>query len=254
MNANAIAVEAIEPISYEEAMDLAEAEYARLIEVVESLDDGAFAAQTDCAGWTVKDVLGHLLGMLALQADPEELARQLKSATEAAARSGRLRLDELTDLQVREHAELSPGDITSALGVAAPRALAARRALPVDRRAVPYDPQLPGENGWTLGYLFGIIHTRDPWLHRVDICRATGADLVLTGDHDGRLIQNVVAEWAGKHGAPFVLELAGPAGGRYEAHPCGAGGEHITLDAVQFCRILSGRAPGAGLLQTRVTF
>ena len=38
----------------------------------------------------------------------------------------------------------------------------------------PYDPQIPGVTGWTLGYLFDIIHTRDPWLHRIDLARATG--------------------------------------------------------------------------------
>jgi hypothetical protein len=34
----------------------------------------------------------------------------------------------------------------------------------------------------------------------------------------------------------------------------GTGGEVITLDAVEFCRILSGRASGAGLLAQEVPF
>jgi hypothetical protein len=118
-------------------------------------------------------------------------------------------------------------------------------------QAASYDPELPGEGMWTVGYLFDVIHTRDPWLHRVDICRATGRELVLFPEHDGRIVENVVAEWAGKHGQPFVLELAGPAGGRYVAGP---NGEELRLDAIEFCRILSGRAAGSGLLATPVVF
>jgi hypothetical protein len=34
----------------------------------------------------------------------------------------------------------------------------------------------------------------------------------------------------------------------------GVGGENHSLDAVEFCRILSGREEGAGLLTTRVLF
>jgi hypothetical protein len=50
---------------------------------------------------------------------------------------------------------------------------------------------------------------------------------------------------------PFTLELTGPAGDTFVA---GTGGEHLRPDAIEFCRILSGRAPGTGLLATPVTF
>jgi hypothetical protein len=75
---------------------------------------------------------------------------------------------------------------------------------------------------------------------------------VLTADHDGRLIADVVADWAGRHQQPFTLDLEGPAGGTFTNGK--GGGEEITLDAVEFCRILSGRATGAGLLTQEVPF
>ncbi|MDT7579961.1 MAG: hypothetical protein QOK35_1225, partial [Pseudonocardiales bacterium] len=115
----------------------------------------------------------------------------------------------------------------------------------------PYDSELPGEGMWTLGYLFDVIHTRDPWLHRVDICRATGRDLLLTAEHDGRIVANVVADWAPRHGRPFVLELTGPAGAAYIA---GTDGVRLRMDAIEFCRTLSGRETGTGILATQVTF
>jgi hypothetical protein len=105
----------------------------------------------------------------------------------------------MTALQVREHADLTADQLRCALHEAAPRGLAARRNLPADLRAAPYDSELPGEGMWTVGYLFDIIHTRDPWLHRVDICRATGRELELTPDHDGRLVANVAADRVARH-------------------------------------------------------
>jgi hypothetical protein len=87
--------------------------------------------------------------------------------------------------------------------------------------------------------------TRDVWMHRVDIARATGKTMELTAEHDGRIVADVVAEWATTHGQPFELRLDGPAGGAFRA---GEGGETVQLDAVEFIRVLSGRAEGTGVL------
>ena len=104
---------------------------------------------------------------------------------------------------------------------------------------------------WRMSYLLDVILTRDPWMHRVDISRATGRDLVLTPEHDGRLVADVVAEWASRHGRPYRLRLTGPAGGTWSA---GTDGPELELDAVEFCRIISGRGTGTGLLTQQVPF
>jgi hypothetical protein len=49
---------------------------------------------------------------------------------------------------------------------------------------------------WTFAYMTDVILTRDPWMHRMDITRATGTEPQLTAEHDGVL----VAEWAQRHG------------------------------------------------------
>ena len=90
-----------------------------------------------------------------------------------------------------------------------------------------------------------------PLPYRVDIARAHWSRVELTPEHDGRLIADVVAEWARRHDKPFSLTLTGPAGKEYIS---GESGEHITIDAVEFCRILSGRATGTGLLDQKVPF
>jgi uncharacterized protein (TIGR03083 family) len=244
-------VDLIPPIDHDEAMRLAETENHRLLELVASLSDDEWLRPTDCPGWRVRDIVGHLLGMWKTQADADLRNKQVGEARRLAQTSGRVWLDELTQMQVRDHAGLSTDELATELRSVAPIALAARRAVPDELRRARYDVQLPGEDAWTFGYLFDVIHTRDPWMHRVDICRATGRTPHLTADHDGRLVADVVREWSQRHAAAFTLTLTGPAGATFTT---GTAGERHRLDAVEFCRVLSGRGEGSGLLRVPVPF
>ena len=251
MQSTAIAIEQIPPLEHEEAMQLAQTEHRRLTELIDRLAPEDFTRPTDCTGWDVAAVLGHLLGMLERDADPAEAARQSAAAGQRATTTGETWIDALTALQVAEHAELTPEQLAAALRTAAPLSLAARSQATPEQRAMTFNPGPPYDEEWTAGYLIDVIQTRDPWMHRIDICRATGAELVLTPDHDGRIIADVVAEWARRHGQPCSLILEGPAGGSYIS---GAGGPHLQLDAVHFCRLLSGRGDAEGLLAQHVPF
>jgi hypothetical protein len=184
-------------------------------------------------------------------ADPAETQRQLTAAHREADERGILRLDAQTALHVREHAELGPAEAAAAVREWAPRALAGRTATSAEVRAATLSTGLPGEADWTYAYLLDVIFTRDVWMHRVDICRATGQPLVLTPEHDGRIVADVVVDWARRHGRPFTLRLDGPAGGSYTA---GQDGPELRYDAVEFCRALSGRGPAGAPLDTRVPF
>ena len=164
-------------------------------------------------------MLGHILGALELQADPVERTRQLSAAAAVAEQTGCLRLDAMTALQVREHAALTRKQLRDALHDAAPRGLAARRATTQELRDTPYDPELPGEAGWTFGYLYDVIHTRDPWIHRVDITRATGRRWSCRPTTMGASLPTWSRDWARRHAQPFTLSLSGPAGGLYGRAP-----------------------------------
>jgi uncharacterized protein (TIGR03083 family) len=247
MIARSIATERIPAIGHDVAMRLARVESERLLALADDLHEEAWLLPTDCPDWTVRDMLGHVLGMLELQADGDERMRQIKAAAGVAAQTGVLRIDAMTAMQVREHAALSPDALRVALRDTAPGALAGRSATTAEQRAAPFPSGLPGEDEWTFGYLFDVVLTRDLWIHRVDISRATERELVLSADHDGRIVADLVADWARRHRQPFTLTLTGPAGDRYSA---GSGGAELALDAIEFCRVLSGRAPGAGLLAT----
>ena len=147
-------------------------------------------------------------------------------------------------MQVRERRTLTPAQLIERLIASAPKATRARARLPWPLRAVPVP--LPAPLGRRpLAYLVDRVVTRDVWMHRVDIARAVGADLDLTPEHDGRLVADMVADWAGTHADPFVLQLGGPAGGIYIR---GDSNAPVRVDAIEFIRILSGRARGDGVL------
>lgn len=232
------------------AMRLAATEYDRFLSLLNNLENEQWARPTDCPAWDVRAMAGHVLGMTKMVASIRESMRQQK----LAGRTGGLFIDGLTDLQVREHADLSTDELVAQFRVIGPKAARSRRRTPsfVRNRRAPQSQIVNGqEEWWTLGFLLDVVLTRDPWMHRVDISRAVGAIPELSADHDGVLIADVVAEWASRHGQPFDLTLTGPAGGSWTK---GTAGERIQMDSLEFCRALSGRGADGGLLTTQVPF
>src|SRR5262245_9548695 len=194
------------------AMRLAATEYQRFADLLRSLGPGDWTRPTDCPGWDVRAMAAHALGMVEMAASIRESSRQ----TRLARRRGGVYIDALTGLQVDERQHMTPEQITGRFAARAPKAASGRRRAPgfLRRRAMSELIEIDGrEEAWTTGYLVDIILTRDPWMHRADIARATGAAHVLTAEHDGVLVADVVAEWAARHGQPYTLQLTGPAGG-----------------------------------------
>jgi len=235
-------------LTYADWMAAAGEEYRRLDALLRSLTDEEWSRPTDCTEWDVRAMVAHLVGAAESNASVRAMLRQTRLARRVA-RAGDL-VDKINEVQVRERADHPHARLVAELSDIAPRAVRGRRRIPRPVRALPL-PFGPPLGVRPLGYLMGCIYTRDAWMHRVDISRATGRDLVLTADHDGRIVADVVAEWADRHGAPYRLHLTGPAGGTWER---GAGGEELRLDAVEMLRAVSGRVPGTGLLATTVPF
>jgi uncharacterized protein (TIGR03083 family) len=222
-------------------MRLAATEYDRCAEAFRFLSPAQWAAPTDCPAWDVSQMAAHMLGMAEMAASLRENLRQQRKAAKAVAARGGLYIDALTQLQVDERAGWTPERITERYAARAAKATAGRRRTPgfVRSRTMPQAQEMNGvTEPWTLGYLIDVILTRDPWMHRMDIAAATGTPPRLTADHDGVIVADVVAEWAGRHGKDFELTLTGPAGGTWRS---GANGPSWTLDAVDFCRAISRR-------------
>lgn len=265
-------VDRIEAISRStDAAQVAMAAYGRLIEFLEALDPEDWGAPTECPGWDVAAMVGHLIGAAKAGASVRENLRQQLWGRRHAGEFGGNSLDAANERQVRDHTDLTPRGRIEALRHTAPAAVKGRMRLPRPLRSIsaPLDkggstaPGMPDR--LSLGRLVDVIYTRDVWLHTIDVARAAARPYQPDPELDGRIIEDVVAEWAARHGQPFVLVLTGAAAGRFRQ---GDGGGRLRLDAIDFCRVLSGRAhvdhaglvieaaPAATirLLETRVVF
>lgn len=237
-------------------MRLAAREYALFVDQLQELSVDDWSRPTPCPAWDVHAMACHALGMAEMAASVPEMLRQMW----AARRADGLFIDALTDLQVAKHAGRPPAEVVARFAAVSSRAAAGRRRMPAFVRKARLPDQPLDERGeqtetWTLGYLVDVILTRDPWMHRSDIAVATGRQMTLTAAHDGVLVADVAAEWAARHGRPVTLSLTGPAGGTWTFNHSSDGEvESYRLDAVEFCRILSGRGGSGGLLATRVPF
>jgi uncharacterized protein (TIGR03083 family) len=243
-------VEDHRPIERPETVELARDETARMVALLRTLEVPDWSRPTDCPEWDVRALAGHVLGATETFT---RLPRFVATMTGAARTTGSGNFtDAMTALQVRGNAALTTEEVIARMATAGPvqaRWRGSRRLL----RAIPMRTELNDGTvePWRMSYLLDVILTRDTWMHRVDVAVATGRPLELTAGHDGRIVADVVAEWARRHGQPFRLHLTGPAGGHFTS---GDGGPELTLDAVEFCRTLAGRLPGAGLLAQEVPF
>jgi uncharacterized protein (TIGR03083 family) len=238
------------PLGHNEAMGLAETEFTRMVAHLRTLIAEEWRQPTVCELWDVRAMASHVLAMAEAQASIRQFAHDFRAASK---RSGGKMIDAMTATQVAERASMTPDAIISRLAAIAPNAVKARRRTPAVVRhtiRMKQDPPFDAEK-WRFGYLVDTIFTRDTWMHRLDISRATGTPMVLTAAHDGRLVADVVAEWARRHGQPVSLTLTGVAGGRWQF---GEDGEHLELDALDFCWTVGSREPGTGLLATEVPF
>lgn len=252
---DAIDVATIEPLTHGEALDLQAGELDRAVALLASLEDADWSAQTDCPDWDVRRMYLHVLGACEAGARMGENLHQLRAGWLRRRRQGGPLEAALSSLQVEEREHLDPARIVAGLRAIAPKTVRGRRRVPAPIRnlvKIPIDG--PVRERWSLGYLTGTIYLRDLWMHRIDAARATGRDPEPSAGHDGRIVADVVAEWARRHGRPFRLELAGPAGGTFVGFPGAADAEHLSLDGVEFARTLAGRAPATGLLATIVPF
>jgi uncharacterized protein (TIGR03083 family) len=242
-------------IGHREAMTLAATAYARFADVVATLGPEDWRRPTDCEGWTVRDLVGHMVGAMRSAASLREFASQQREVAARVRRDRGNGVDTMTEVQIERTAALGTDELVAACRALVAPATTGRRRTPAPlRRFVTFPVEIGCiRERWRLGYLVDVVLTRDAWLHRIDLCRAVGVEPLLTAEHDGRIVADVVGEWARRHGQAVHLTLTGPAGGAFRFGTATAPG-HLRLDAVDLCRILSGRAPGTGLLATQVPF
>jgi uncharacterized protein (TIGR03083 family) len=254
MTLTTIDLRAVEPLDRRTAVELGRIEYRRMVADLRRLTSDDWTRPTDCEGWTVRDLAGHLAGAMMSAATVRAMLREQREVARRAKQTGEAQVDAMTALQAERTADLTPTELVDRMDRLVDLAADGRARLPGPLcRLVRIPVEMgPISETWRLEYLLGTILTRDTWLHRVaDLSGALGRQPDLD-ERDRRIVIDVAAEWARRHGGAVDLVLTGPSGGRFCA---GRGGPTIEVDAVEFCRMLSGRVdPTHPLLATAVPF
>ena len=243
-----VPVSSIPRIGHQEAMAITAEENDRFHRLLAHIEPDQWHWPTDCTRWDVRDIAVHVIATAQAAASPLEFGRQMWAGRPLTAEIGGVHwVDGLNEAQLRARTHLTPAELPDLWATAAARGLRARQRTPRPVRALPLLRLEPG-NWKPLSFLFDMGFTRDTWMHRIDITRAVGEAYLATADHDGRIVADVVAEWATTHTDPFTLHLTGPAGGIYgrTSEPTG---DTVTVDAIDLCRVLSGRGTPAGILR-----
>jgi len=240
-------VTTIPRIKHREAMRITEVENRKFADALRALDESDWRKPTDCSRWDVHALAAHVIGSAAGQASPREFVRQVRKGKPIVKEIGaEFWWDGMNELCARERASRSTDELIAEWDANSARAIKARKRLPRPIAKLPLLKQPEPVGRKTVAYLFDMGFTRDVWAHRIDLTQATATKFDADAEHDGRMIADLVAEWAETHREPFELTLTGPAGGTFVS---GTGGERVEIDAIEFVRTLAGRCEGTGVLR-----
>lgn len=246
----AAATSAIPAQTQATAAAVATRELKKFLDLVHALDDLDWQRPTDCKLWTVRDILAHQAGAYAGGASFAEFRRQMGASRQKEA--GEEEIDAINRYQLAQRIDRNPAELIAELEEVGPRAIANRARLPWLLRKLPLIPD-KYLGRWTVEYLNDVIYPRDTWSHRMDICRATGRPFEQDPDHDGRLLALTVRDIGRKldgqlDGHTILLDIAGPAGGRFIFGPGDTPLATITIDFLDFNRLASERTTAEKLL------
>ncbi|WP_241432127.1 maleylpyruvate isomerase family mycothiol-dependent enzyme [Ilumatobacter nonamiensis] len=242
-----IDVTSISRIDHDEAMQITAIENRKFAESMKSLSPTQWSTPTECTRWDVRAMAAHLVGSAASQASPREFLRQKRGGKPKCKELGSpFWWDGMNELQVCERASSTTEQLIAEWSTVSAKALKSRTKMPRPIAGLKL-LNLPEPVGrQPLSYLFDIGFTRDVWAHRIDIAHAIAVEPDHDAAHDGRILADIVAEWAATHRQPFTLVLDGPAGGTFVQ---GTSGEEVHISVVDFVRTLAERTTASGVLR-----
>ena len=234
-----------------------EAEYTALVRLLDQLTHDDWARPTDCVGWTPREMVAHLAGAAEAAVRWRKTIKHNGIALIRARRGTLGVVDHLCASQIGERRHLDIPGLMADLRRWAALAPAKIEAKPGFIRRITLPPSAGLPVGATFGYLIDVINTRDVWLHRIDLARATGRTHTAT-PAEAEVVRQVMRDldhqWAGD---AIDVTLTGPGGDTWRI----GDGEPVARmqeDAVAFMRLLSGRSDectfavdgGPAILQT----
>ncbi len=222
-----------------EAYSLLNYQFNQFLNQVKSLEPSDWSLPTACNLWNVRDILAHQAGGYASGVSYREFIRQ-----SLAIRSlKQLPEDAINALQLRERENKSPAELIKELQSAGPAAI--RNWAYGFGFAKLFSIPHPVAGTLPLKHLMWVIHSRDTWMHRLDICRATGQKFEQMAEQDGRIVELVMLDVAKavtrSLGEVCVLfDLLGTGGGAWKVGP-GEPSAIIQMDVLDFNNFASGR-------------
>lgn len=243
----------IAPLTHDEAMQMSTEELRRFQALVGSLSDADWSQSTACDLWTVKDIVAHQaahvrgftsLGSFLGQLSPRLLRPYLKQ--------GMSMLDAWNQSQVDLRRDATPAQLIAEINDHTTASLRGRDRIPAFVRSITLPA--PGlDQPRSMGYVFDLIYTRDMWMHRMDICVATGRTMTIDSDHDRRIVALIVRDLAekarhGLKGRGALLELTGPAGDSYHIGGQPSTEATVTLDVPTLALLTSGREKAVAIM------
>ena len=226
-------------VTADEAFHLLQFELGRFLELVENLGPEDWSKPTACTEWEVREMVAHQAGGYASGTGYKEMFRQGKHRP----KPGQLIEDAINEFQVRERANKSPAELIAEL----------RKVGPVAARKWAYEFRIaklisfPHRDAGKLSFrhVMWVIHSRDTWMHRLDICRATGREFVQSADVDSRHVELIMLDVANTlerkfNGPALVFELTGIGGGTWKIGQ-GEPVATICMDVLEFNIYASGR-------------
>lgn len=244
----------IPKLTHAEAGPLSQTAYERLLPVLESLSGDDWEQPTYCTAWTVRQMVAHLAGGVAGSSSLREFMRQ--NVTNPYVRQFDEPVDGANKLQVEERAHKTTAELVAEFRRLGQIAVRNRQKLPWLVRKIHLPMGSLGVR--SIEYLMDTIYPRDEWMHRYDICAATGKEMVVTPQHDGRIVALVLKDIHRKlrrqlDERTIVLRLTGALSGEYQFGR-GAPDCELEIDLFDFNLRASGRISAAeALRKTAVT-
>jgi len=264
----------IAPLSHKEAGSMARGEVDRFIALLETLSAADWSKPTYCPLWNVQQMVSHQAGAYAGYAKWAEFKRQWAPIPQP--KPGQMAVDAINDIQVADRAGATPAQLIAELREVGPKAIANRQRMPALVRGLRFDMSLfliawrPSDilgamrspYGQTavsfnrkeqdfqglmrLDYITDLVYIRDTWMHRIDICLATGRKMVLTNEHDGRMTALVMRDLGEQlkgvlGGKTVAYDIPGLGGGCFKIGPSSTPDATIQMDLLYFNVLASAR-------------
>ena len=185
----------IPALTHDEAFVLATTEFERVLTVLEALSGDDWSQPTYCTEWTVREMVAHLAGACAGYASWAEFRRQ--ALQNPYLKETGQQVDGINKRQILDRAACSPEELVAEFRIKGPQAIHTRHRLPwlLRNLTIPFGPPLGTVK---VAYLTDTIYTRDQWMHRYDLCAATGRAMTITPEHDGRIVALILRDLAKK--------------------------------------------------------